>query len=231
MKYVQTISPVTIQSFSQTKGRGDELLFFQGGFFQESWKNCIFTSCRFEDVNFCENELINNCFIETIFHKVNLSCSKLTGVNLMNCKLELVDFHKSYFNVLNLQNCFINHCNFIDINGQSISFTNSVLHNCKFQGSNLSNSNLSSAKELFGCEYDQFTQLPFSQEEAIKRGMIYVPRLELVSDLVTVKDNIIDFPQIRPSAPINQEHSGELIDFFNYLSLKNIDPDEGPQSA
>lgn len=165
MKYIHTISPVNIESFSQTKGRGEEILFFQGGFFQESWRNCIFTGCRFEDVSFCENELTNNCFIETIFHKVNLSCSKLLGVNLMNCKLELVDFHKSYFNILNLQNCFINHCNFVDINGKSISFTNSILHNCKFQGSDLSNSNLSSAKELFGCEYDQFTKLPFLKKK------------------------------------------------------------------
>ena len=91
--------------------------------------------------------------------KGSISQAILTNIQIKDSHFDGIDFTQTNFvNGVFIDSSFIN-CNFSNVNLKHANLESSFLGNSIF----------------VGAIYNDQTKLPFSKEEAIKRGMIYVP--------------------------------------------------------
>jgi len=100
----------------------------------------------------------------------NLANAKLRGLDLRNESLPLADFHQADLRDCDLTNANLKQAYFVKADLSGANLSGAILDRSNFRGANLLRVKLDGAI-LKHAKYDQYTQLPFSKEEADKRGM------------------------------------------------------------
>lgn len=241
-EYPIKISPLTPEKLEAMHGRGEEVLFWQGELMNESWHNCAFYHCRFEDIKFFGNLMQAMSFFSCVLKNVSLERSGLSGI-AFNCSiLEDVNFSGSDLNGLNFFQARLKNCNFTGCEMEGINLEQVELINCDFSKVDLRGVNLKTARSLQGCTYNYQTKLPLTKAEATALGMIYLSNhLQIVKESEPVMPTaaIIPFPTktpIRPAAiatpaePATVNGSGTVVNLVDYKKPKKTG-DDGPWIA
>ncbi len=233
--YSIKISPLTPQELEKLGGRGEGVLFWQGTFKDEDWKNCSFYHCRFEDVSFLHNLMQGINFFSNVFKNVSFKGCALSGV-MFNCALlEDVDFTEADLSGVSFHKARLINCNFTKAQLEGINFHGATLLNCNFNAVDLSQVNLFQVDSLSGTTFNQLSKLPFSNMEAKVKGMVYKPtHLQVVPNgNVPPQAEVIPLPVKKKTVPVTQEESktpGQVINLVDYFSPKPTG-DDGPRIA
>ena len=138
----------------------------------------VFNSTYFYVTQFKGGDLSHSSFRRAIVLQTIISDLVARNLDIRGAHFKGVDFSKS-----DLENMLATGTRFIKINFQEANLTNANLWGTElleinFKGSDLRGANLSRSFVLFsdfkGAKFNNKTQLPFSEEEALKRGMVKV---------------------------------------------------------
>jgi uncharacterized protein YjbI with pentapeptide repeats len=129
-------------------------------------------------VTISESDLSRTSFQRSTILQSQFDAIKAHGMDLKGANLKKVSFKKS-----DLKLFFANATRFSNVSFkgailESADFWGSQLLNVDFSEANLRGANLSNTFVLFTkfekAQFDKYTQLPFSEEEALKRGMVKI---------------------------------------------------------
>jgi hypothetical protein len=238
-QYPIKISPLTPEKLEALHGRAEEVLFWQGEFINESWHNCSFYHCRFEDVKFFGNLMQAMSFFSCILKNVSFERTGLSGIGFNCSVLEEVNFKGSDLNGLNFFQARLQNCNFTGCEMEGVNFDQAELIGCDFSKVDLRGVNLKAARSMQGCTYNHQTKLSLTNQEAQALGMIYLStHLQIVSDLAPMQPTlaaVIPFPvkaPMRPVAAVREESVaiGQVINLVDYKQPKATG-DDGPWIA
>lgn len=150
-------------------GRYDQNLNLKGANLNASY----FYVSRFEGGDYSSMALRESRIIQASFKDLKAQYLDLRGAHIKSAQFENINMSSllatgTRFNKTKFKNCNLKNANFWGSN----------LQESDFEGSDLSGANLKSTFLLFtqfkGARFDNETQLPFSEEEAIEKGMIKV---------------------------------------------------------
>jgi uncharacterized protein YjbI with pentapeptide repeats len=144
----------------------------------ESLKGSNYNSIYAYLVNFNQTELSYTSFRRAFLLQVHFKDLKAEYIDLRGAILKAVQFKNISMKELLANGTRFNKTLFINCDLTRGQFAGASFQETKFSGSDLSGANLKNVSLLFtdftNAKFDKNTQLPFSEEEALKKGMIKI---------------------------------------------------------
>lgn len=149
---------------------------------------CDFTRANFESVTLDHSSFHKSILVETNLKKTNLVSAQLQDLILKQVALDGANLTQANLAGADLQNCTVqeviwksanlSHAGLMNMDLKSANFELTMIAQTNFKGSDLRGANFVGAKgegaTWEGAKFNKKTQLPFSHEDALQFGMLFI---------------------------------------------------------